>query len=94
MDLTYEYHKFDNAEDAYNRALQVITPEYLAKWKVNADIDQDEEELVLTATGKGFTLSLEFADTECYVSLKLSFVLKPLRGKILSEVEKKLTKEL
>ena len=48
----------------------------------------------MKATGKGFTLDLQFEDNRCDVSLKLSLVLRPLKKKILATIEKKLEKNV
>ena len=48
----------------------------------------------IIASGKGFTLTLNFADTACEVSLELGFLYKPLKGKILETIENKVKKHV
>lgn len=88
------YKQVQNKDEAYKVALGQITPEYIEKWKINADISYDEAGKKITATGKGFKLCLNFQDSDCVVDLDLSFLLKPLRGTIMEQVEKKLNKHL
>lgn len=88
------YKQVKNKDEAYQAALAQITPEYIEKWKINAEISYDEPGKKITAKGKGFTLCLSFDETQCLVDLDLSFLLKPLRGTIMEQVEKKLQKHL
>jgi len=94
MDLTIGYDKASSQSEAYELAKEAITPEYVAKFNVNADITHSPEKGQIVAKGKGFTLSLFFGENECNVKLELSFLLKPLRKTILEKVENKVRKTL
>lgn len=89
-----KYKQVQNKDEAYQTALGQITPEYIEKWKIKAEISYDESGKKITAVGKGFKLCLVFKDESCDVDLDLSFLLKPLRGTIMEQVEKKLHKHL
>lgn len=92
MDLSIAYNKATSMTEAFDLAKVEITPEYVAKFKVKSELSYDRDNGDMIATGKGFTLTLKFKESECDVSIKLSFLLKPLRGKILEAVERKLQK--
>lgn len=94
MDLSVNYNKATSKGEAYELAKAQITPEYVEKFNVKADIAYDETSHSMKATGKGFTLDLQFEDDRCDVSLKLSLVLRPLKKKILATIEKKLEKNV
>lgn len=94
MDLKVDYKNVTNKDEAYEQALQQITPEYIAKWKIKADISYDKDQGEIKAKGKGFTLCLTFLEDHCQVDLDLSFLLKPVRGTVLEAVENKLNKHL
>lgn len=94
MDLSVKYQQSSGAQDAFEKAKSLITPEYIAKYGVSPDITFDESTPSITATGTGFTMKLIFVEGECQVELKLNFLLKAFRGKILEGVERKLSKHL
>ncbi len=90
MDLEVEFKKTDNKPEAYQAVKSAITPELLARFKVTAEITYKEDNI--HAKGKGFKLDMDFNDIHCVVSLDLSFLLKPLRGKILEAIEKQINR--
>ena len=94
MDLSVPYSVSSNPDEAYKNAQAQITPEYIAKFNVKADINYDEASKKIEASGKGFTLTLSFKDSETHADLKLSLLLKPLKGKILETIERKLSKHV
>lgn len=94
MDLSVAYQKASNSDEAFIIAEKEITPEYIAKFKVSPTIEYNKEERVIEAVGRGFTLTLVFTETECEVSIKLSFLLKALKGKVLDGVQRKLEKHV
>lgn len=94
MDLKVDYKNVANKDEAYEEALKQITPEYIAKWKIKADIAYDKDQGEIKAQGKGFTLCLNFKEEHCAVDLELSFLLKPVRGTVLDAVKNKLEKHL
>lgn len=80
--MKISYEKVTNKEEAYTAAKGAITPELIERFKVKADINYDDNNSIVSAKGKGFELKIQFHETECEFSLDLSFMLKPLRGKI------------
>lgn len=94
MDLKVPYKNMTNAGDAYNLACELITPDYIAKWKVKADVKKNDGTRNICATGKGFTLNLTFNDDAAVVDCDLSFMLKAFKKTILEAIEAKLTKHL
>jgi len=86
MDLKLNYANVTNKEEAYNAVKSAITPEQIAKWQVKAELIYKENNI--EAKGKGFSLSVDFNDDHCVIKLDLSFLLKPLKGKILEGVKK------
>ncbi len=93
MDLKVSYNQTSNKAEAYQAARNQITPEYIAKWNMKADISYNEPDSIV-AEGKGFTLSLNFTDSAVEVTCKLSLMLKPFKGKVLDTVENKLKKHV
>ena len=93
-DLKVPYSKLASKEEAYKEACNLITPEYIAKWKIKADISYDEPNTRLKATGKGFTLELAFTETQAEVSCDLSFMLKPFKKSVLETIENKLKRHM
>lgn len=94
MSLKIDYNNLTNSTDAYAKVKQLITPEYIEKFQVKADIKYDDAAKKVTAKGSGFTLELCFFDKHCDVDLDLSFLLKPLKGKILEKIEGQIKKNL
>ncbi len=94
MDLSVNYNKATSKQEAYDLAKAQITPDYVDKFNVKADISYDESGHSMKATGKGFTLELQFKEDKCDVSIKLSLILKPLKKKILGKIESKLERNI
>ncbi|AUN98180.1 hypothetical protein DOM21_10335 [Bacteriovorax stolpii] len=94
MSLKIDYNNLTNSADAYEKVKKLITPEYIEKFQVKADIKYDDAGKKVTAKGSGFTLELCFFDKHCDVDLDLSFLLKPLKGKILEKIEGQIKKNL
>lgn len=90
MDLKVNYKVANDKNEAYQLALKEITPEYVAKFNIPCEISNDESKNIIEATGKGFTLSILFTDSSAEVSLKLSLMLKPFKGKVLEKIQGKL----
>lgn len=93
MDLKVPYSHTSTKEEAYKAACEQITPEYIAKWNMKADISYDENNAI-TAAGKGFTLKITFTDSEAQVKCDLSLMLRAFKGKVLETVENKLKKHV
>ncbi|MFG1498947.1 polyhydroxyalkanoic acid system family protein [Halobacteriovorax sp. XZX-3] len=92
MSLKVNYSQASSQEEAYNLGKQAVTPEYVAKFNVKADVTTDDGNFSMQAKGKGFELKLKFEESYCLVDLDLSFMLKPLKGKILETIENKIKK--
>lgn len=94
MSLSVSYNVATSAKEAYDLAKAQITPDYVAKFNVPCDIDYSPEKNEISAKGKGFTLILKFEENKCNVELDLSFLLKPLKGKVLDTIENKLKRHV
>ncbi len=94
MDLRVPYSNLTDREEAYKMACSLITPEYIAKWKIKADIAYDDGQYRLKATGKGFTLELVFKETEAQVKCDLSLMLRPFKKTVLDTIENKLKRHI
>ena len=94
MALRIDYNQVTDANVAYAKVKEMITPEYIQKFQVKADIKYDDAEKKVTAKGSGFTLELCFLEKHCEVDLDLSFLLKPLKSKILEKIEGQIKKNL
>ncbi len=94
MGLKIDYENLKTSEEAYQKVKTLITPEYIEKFQVKAEIKYDDANKKVSAKGSGFTLILCFYDQHCDVDLDLSFLLKPLKSKILEKVERQIKKHL
>lgn len=94
MDLRIPYSNLSSDQEAYELAAKIITPEYISKWKVKAKVDMNDQKKCITATGKGFTLTLEFKENAAVVNCDLSFMLKAFKGSILDAISTKLKKHI
>ena len=90
--MKIDYIKASSKDEAYELATAQITDEYIAKFNVKADVTYKKETGEIEAKGKGFTLTLNFNDSSVNVDLKLSFLLKPLKGKVMGTIENKIKK--
>ncbi len=90
MDAQINYKVANDRDEAYQMALKEITPDYVAKFNIPCDISQDDSRKVIEASGKGFTLTINFTESSAQVSLKLSLMLKPFKGKVLEKIQSKL----
>jgi hypothetical protein len=86
--MRINYEKVTTKEEAYAKAKEAITPELIDRFKVKADVNYDDANSTVSANGKGFKLDIIFHEKECEIGLDLSFMLKPIRGKILEGIEK------
>ncbi|MBT7610960.1 MAG: hypothetical protein HN576_14455 [Bacteriovoracaceae bacterium] len=88
--MKINYEKAKTQTEAFDLAINQITDEYIAKFNVKADVSYNKDEGTIKAKGKGFTLILNFDDNSVTIDLKLSFLLKPLRGKLMGTIENKI----
>jgi len=91
MSISINYGKAKTREEAYEFVKNRITPEYIQKWKVSAELSYDAPKKI-TAKGKGFTLNMSFTETACEVDIDLGLLLKPLKGMISDEIKKQIEK--
>lgn len=94
MDASVNYVQSKDKSDAFGRAKAKITPDYVAKFQVKADIDYNEAAGIMTAKGKGFTLTLNFGDSAVAVNLDVSLLLRPLKGKIVDKIKRELERNV
>lgn len=94
MGIKIDYNNMTNASDAFSKAREVITPEYIEKFQVKADVVYDEANKKVTAKGSGFKLDLCFYENHCDLDVDLSFLLRPLKGKITEMVESQIKKNI
>ena len=94
MSTKINYTTAKSGSEAFLKTKAFMTPEYLEKLQLQVDLSFDESKKIGVATGKGFTLTMKFFDTYCDVDLDLSFLLKPLRSKIMSKIEHQIAKNL
>ncbi|MGB0454221.1 MAG: hypothetical protein ACPGJV_10965, partial [Bacteriovoracaceae bacterium] len=64
-DKVVNYSHTDNSEDAYTKAKAEVTPEYVAKYNVKADVNFDDSKKEIKAIGKGFEMTLSFGEASC-----------------------------
>jgi len=94
MSFKINYSNVTNADDAFRKVKTLITPEYIEKFQVTADVSYDEAQKKVKAKGTGFTLELSFFPEHCNVDLDLSFLLRPLKSKIIEKIEGQIKKNL
>jgi hypothetical protein len=94
MSLKIDYKQITHADQAYAKVKELITPEYISKFQVKADITYDDANKQVSAKGSGFKLDLCFLESHCEVDLDLSFLLKPLKKTILEKIEAQIKKNL
>jgi hypothetical protein len=90
MSLEVRYEKVASSSEAWDAVKSHITPELIAKFKVKADVDYNEANKKIKAKGKGFELNINLLDDKAVADIKLSLLLKPLKGKVLEGIEKQL----
>ena len=88
MSLRVPYKKVENAEQAYILVKSSLNSDLVAKYKVKANITSDDSRRVIYAKGKGFALEASFEESEVEIEIKLSFLLKGLKNRITSTIEK------
>ena len=94
MGLKIDYKTVNGPKEAYDKVKSLITPEYIQKFQVKADVTCDDTKKVVQASGSGFTLTLRFLESYCDVDLELSLILRALKSKILEKIEHQITKNL
>jgi hypothetical protein len=92
MSLKIDYVKMSNKDEAYTKVKEFITPDLIAKFNVKAEFDYNEADKKIKAKGKGFDFALDFQEDHVNLDLKLSLLLKPLKGKVLDALERQVNK--
>jgi hypothetical protein len=92
MGKKIDYKKAKSNQEAYDLVKNNITAEKIQKFKVNAELKYYPENNKIVASGTGFTLTMVFRDSRVEMDLDLSFILKPLRGKIEGALENEIQK--
>jgi hypothetical protein len=91
MDLKVPYSNITDKSKGYESAKSLI-PATIERFGVKAEVKNDDANHTINAKGTGFTAKIEFTETEALVRVDLSFLLKPLKGKILETIEKQIKK--
>ncbi|MCT4640874.1 MAG: polyhydroxyalkanoic acid system family protein [Bacteriovoracaceae bacterium] len=94
MKFEVPYANITSRDQAYSTVKENITEETIARFKVKADITYQDDSKVIGAKGKGFELKVEFTDDKAIANLDLSFLLKPIKGKIVEGLTKQLSRVL
>ncbi len=89
--ISIPYGKSKSQAEAFDFVKARITPEYIQKWKVTAELSYDAPKKIV-AKGKGFTLNMTFTASHCEVDIDLGLLLKPLKGMISDEIKKQIEK--
>lgn len=92
MDLTIAYQNVTSKEEAYAKVKEAVTPEAIERFKVNANLEYKDTAYQIVARGTGFELNIDFLDDKAEIKLTLSFVLRPLKKKILGSIEKQVSR--
>ena len=94
MGIKIDYKQVTNKDEAFEKVKAFITPEYLEKFQMKIDLNFDEANKIAKATGNGFTLIISFFESYCDVDLDLSFLLKPLKSKIIEKIQSQIERNL
>ena len=92
MDLIIPYVLSSDWKVAYREAKKLLESATFEKWGIEAEIKAILKLKEIKAEGRGFTLLIKFEKSNCHAHLNLSSILRPLRRKILSEIENELRK--
>ncbi|MBT3235521.1 MAG: hypothetical protein HN353_06200 [Bdellovibrionales bacterium] len=93
-DFVVDYKNAQNPQEAFEIVKNYITPANIAKYKVKAEFDYDPSNGLITASGKGFSLTMQFSESSVDVGLDLTFLLKPLKGKLLGSIRKEVARHI
>ena len=94
-ELTYKYTKAQNKQVAFSLAKSVLKEaENNGSFPVSVNFSVDDDFFIISGKGKGFEVKLSFEEHDLDISMDLSFVLKPLKGKILSKIEQELSRRI
>ncbi len=89
--MNIDYVQTSSKEQAFQTVKENITEEKMAKFQVKAKLTDNGTDLI-SASGKGFDLHLNFSDNSLKLELKLSLLLRPLKGQIEGALAKEIKK--
>ncbi len=87
MSVRIPYTQATSKDEAFNKIKGQVTAEYLAQFKISAEVKYDDLKKCIKAKGQGFELEMQFDDSACCFDLNLSFLLRPFKNKILDKIE-------
>jgi hypothetical protein len=91
VDIEISYKSCKSKEEAFEKTKEVVTSEIVStKFGVTAKLIYDFDSMSAQATGKGFTIDFNFLENSLTGKIKLSLLLKPLRGKIIKVLNRQL----
>ncbi len=88
------YKNSNSSQEAFEILKREVTEKKLADFKVQANMNYDHENLVVSAKGKGFTFQVSCMKDSCKVTFDFSLLLRPFKTKILSRLEEELSRIL
>ena len=94
MSVEIRYNNLSNKDQAYEAVKSRVDEEMMRKFKVKAKVTPSDADKKIKAKGKGFELTLNFLEDKVVADISLSLLLRPLKSKINSELEKELGKVL
>jgi hypothetical protein len=86
--MEVNYAKSENKTQAFESVKGAITPELMAKFQVKADVNYNENDGVIVASGKGFELTCKFFEDKVSLDLNLSLMLRPFKNKVLDSIKR------
>lgn len=90
MSDSVSYKKFSDKASAFAHVKENFNKQSLAKYKVQPDLSFNESDYQVLAEGKGYTITLDFTDSQVEIGMKLSLLVRPMKGKILDLLQKEL----
>ena len=92
---TYFYKNINSGGEAFELASNaLINAQSNNLFPVKVDFEVDRSMKVIEGRGKGFGVKLSFSDSSVDIYVDLSFMLKPIKGKIINGIETELKKYL
>ena len=92
---TYFYKNTSSGHEAFNLASDaLINAKNNNLFPVKVDFQVDQSMKVIEGRGKGFDVKLSFSEEFVDIYVDLSFMLRPIKGKIIDGIESELKKYL
>lgn len=92
MDLKIDYKITKDANEAFSSSKNVVNEKFIKSFGISADVIFDDAKKRIVAKGSGFTLDAFFKERFVEISLDLSFLFRPFKGKVLKEISDRLDK--